>query len=180
MYSEAGEAYSVQDSLAVTSPICVPQVLACSPGWDTDRLHWASSQFLSVHPRKIPGFWGWWPLIPFEFHGSKEQRLVNVSVIVFYNILDSPAKKTNTNFPRTGPRSVSYCTSQIMIYRYNLGAGIAQSLLRPPGFDSRQNNFFSPQRIPARAHPTLYQIGTGGSFPMGKVAGAWSWPFTSI
>jgi hypothetical protein len=29
------------------------------------------------------------------------------------------------------------------------------------------------------AHPTSYPIGTGGSFPGGKAAGAWSWPPTS-
>jgi hypothetical protein len=29
------------------------------------------------------------------------------------------------------------------------------------------------------AHPTSYPMGTGGSFPGGKAAGAWSWPLTS-
>jgi hypothetical protein len=29
------------------------------------------------------------------------------------------------------------------------------------------------------AHPASYPIGTGGSFPGGKAAGAWSWPLTS-
>jgi hypothetical protein len=28
-------------------------------------------------------------------------------------------------------------------------------------------------------HPTSYPIVTGGSFPRGKAAGAWSWPLTS-
>jgi hypothetical protein len=28
-------------------------------------------------------------------------------------------------------------------------------------------------------HPTSYPMGTGGSFPGGKAAGAWSWPLTS-
>jgi hypothetical protein len=28
-------------------------------------------------------------------------------------------------------------------------------------------------------HPTSYTIGTGGSFPGGKAAGAWSWELTS-
>jgi hypothetical protein len=28
-------------------------------------------------------------------------------------------------------------------------------------------------------HPTSYTMGTGGSFPGGKAAGAWSWPRTS-
>jgi hypothetical protein len=29
------------------------------------------------------------------------------------------------------------------------------------------------------AHPAPYPMGTGGSFPRGKTAGAWSWPLTS-
>jgi hypothetical protein len=30
------------------------------------------------------------------------------------------------------------------------------------------------------AHPTSYKKGTGGCFPGGKAAGAWSWLLTSI
>jgi hypothetical protein len=30
------------------------------------------------------------------------------------------------------------------------------------------------------AHPASYPMGTGGYFPGGKAAGAWSWPLTSI
>jgi hypothetical protein len=30
------------------------------------------------------------------------------------------------------------------------------------------------------AHPASYPLGTRGSFPGGKAAGAWSWPLTSI
>jgi hypothetical protein len=30
------------------------------------------------------------------------------------------------------------------------------------------------------AHPASYPMGTRGSFPGGKAAGAWSWPLTSI
>jgi hypothetical protein len=30
------------------------------------------------------------------------------------------------------------------------------------------------------AHPASYSMGTRGSFPGGKAAGAWSWPVTSI
>jgi hypothetical protein len=29
-------------------------------------------------------------------------------------------------------------------------------------------------------HPASYTMGTRGSFPGGKAAGVWSWPFTSI
>jgi hypothetical protein len=30
------------------------------------------------------------------------------------------------------------------------------------------------------SHPASYRMGTRGSFPGGKAAGAWSWPLTSI
>jgi hypothetical protein len=30
------------------------------------------------------------------------------------------------------------------------------------------------------AHPASYTMGTRGSFPGGKAAGAWSWPLASI
>jgi hypothetical protein len=33
--------------------------------------------------------------------------------------------------------------------------------------------------ISSVAHPVSYPMGTQGSFPGGKVAGAWSWPLTS-
>jgi len=29
-------------------------------------------------------------------------------------------------------------------------------------------------------HPASYPMGTRGSFPVSKAAGAWSWPLTSI
>jgi hypothetical protein len=32
----------------------------------------------------------------------------------------------------------------------------------------------------SEAHPASYPMGTRGSFPGGKAAGAWSWPLTSI
>jgi hypothetical protein len=32
----------------------------------------------------------------------------------------------------------------------------------------------------SEAHPASYPMGTGGSFPEGKAAGAWIWPLTSI
>jgi hypothetical protein len=31
----------------------------------------------------------------------------------------------------------------------------------------------------SEVHPASYLIGTGGSFPGGQAAGAWSWPLTS-
>jgi hypothetical protein len=51
-----------------------------------------------------------------------------------------------------------------------------------PGFDSRQGqrHFSLRHRIQngSGTHPTSYPIGTGGSFPGDKAAGAWSWLFT--
>jgi hypothetical protein len=32
----------------------------------------------------------------------------------------------------------------------------------------------------SETHPASYPMGTGGSFPGGKEAGAWSWPLTSV
>jgi len=42
--------------------------------------------------------------------------------------------------------------------------------------------FFSSPPRPGRlwSQPISYPMGTGGSFPTGKVAGAWSWPLTSV
>jgi hypothetical protein len=50
-------------------------------------------------------------------------------------------------------------------------------------FDSRRGwKFFSSPPRPDRlwAHPASYPMGTGGSFPGGKAARAWSWPLISI
>jgi hypothetical protein len=43
-------------------------------------------------------------------------------------------------------------------------------------------NFFLHHRIQngSGAHTASYPMGTGGAFPGGKAAGAWSWPLTSI
>jgi len=34
--------------------------------------------------------------------------------------------------------------------------------------------------VASGAHPASYPTGTWGSFPLGKEAGVWSWPLTSI
>jgi hypothetical protein len=34
-------------------------------------------------------------------------------------------------------------------------------------------------RAGSGTHPASYPMGTGGSFPVGKAAGSWSWPLTS-
>jgi hypothetical protein len=48
----------------------------------------------------------------------------------------------------------------------------------PPG----AGNFSLHHRVQngSGAHSTSYPMGTRGSFPGGKAAGAWSWPLTSI
>jgi hypothetical protein len=49
-------------------------------------------------------------------------------------------------------------------------------------FHSGAGNFSLHHRLQtvSRAHPVSYAMGTRGSFPGGKVAGAWSWLLTSI
>jgi hypothetical protein len=43
-------------------------------------------------------------------------------------------------------------------------------------------NFFlrHPLQTGSGSHSASYPMGTGSSFPGGKAAGSWSWPFTSI
>jgi hypothetical protein len=49
-------------------------------------------------------------------------------------------------------------------------------------FSVGAGNFSAHHRIQngSGAHPASYPMCTGGSFPEGKAAGAWSWPLTSI
>jgi hypothetical protein len=49
-------------------------------------------------------------------------------------------------------------------------------------FPARAGSFSLRHRIQtgSGAHPASYPVGTGGSFPGDKAAGAWSWPLTSI
>jgi hypothetical protein len=49
-------------------------------------------------------------------------------------------------------------------------------------FPEEAGNFSLHQRVQngSGAHPASYPMGTRGSFPGGKAAGAWSWPLTSI
>jgi hypothetical protein len=48
-------------------------------------------------------------------------------------------------------------------------------------FPAGTGNFFLHHRVPngSGAHPASYPMGTRGSFPRGKAAGAWSWPLPS-
>jgi hypothetical protein len=49
-------------------------------------------------------------------------------------------------------------------------------------FPAEAENFSLHHRVQngSGAHPASYPMGTGGSLPGGKAAGAWSWPLTSI
>jgi hypothetical protein len=62
---------------------------------------------------------------------------------------------------------------------YSAGLRAEWSVVRVPvgaGHFSPQHRF----QTGSGAHPTSYPMGTRGSFPVDKVAGAWSWPLTSI
>jgi hypothetical protein len=54
--------------------------------------------------------------------------------------------------------------------------------VRIPGGGGGKAGNFSRHRVQtgSGAHPASYPMGTAGSFPAGKAAGAWSWPLTSI
>jgi hypothetical protein len=49
-------------------------------------------------------------------------------------------------------------------------------------FPAGDGNFSLHSRVQngSGVHPASYPMGTRGSFPGGKAAGAWSWPLTSI
>jgi hypothetical protein len=49
-------------------------------------------------------------------------------------------------------------------------------------FQAGAGNFSLHHRIQngSGAHPASYRMGTRGSFPGGKAAGAWSWPLISF
>jgi hypothetical protein len=49
-------------------------------------------------------------------------------------------------------------------------------------FPAGAGNFSLHHRVQngSGAHPDSYPMGTRGSFPGGKAAGAWSWPLNSI
>jgi hypothetical protein len=69
--------------------------------------------------------------------------------------------------------------------KINSGTGLGYGMDdRGSGFDSRQGagNFPVHHRVQtgSGAHPASYLVGTRGSFPGDKAAGAWSWPLTSI
>jgi hypothetical protein len=65
--------------------------------------------------------------------------------------------------------------ASVKLSRYGdwLQAGRLRNRSSSPG---RVKNFLFSTSTGSGAHPVSYSIGTGGSFPEGKVAGAWSWP----
>jgi hypothetical protein len=93
-----------------------------------------------------------------------------------------------------------YCCGRI--YRHHLQggtvsqtrnqyeAGSKYSVLHPGFFkvgvavrfsvEARDFSLLHSVQTASGAHPACYSMGTGGCFPWGKAAGAWSWPLTSI
>jgi hypothetical protein len=62
--------------------------------------------------------------------------------------------------------------------------GIATSYGQPRGRSSspgggQEFSLLQIVQTGSEIHPTSYPMDTGGSFPRGKTAGAWSWPLTS-
>jgi hypothetical protein len=49
-------------------------------------------------------------------------------------------------------------------------------------FPAKAGNFSPHDRVQngSGTHPASYPMGTRGTFPEGKAAGAWIWPLTSI
>jgi hypothetical protein len=71
--------------------------------------------------------------------------------------------------------------------RIRLGLSSKDQIQEMSAFNSitipgRGWEFFSHHRVQngSGAHPASNPMGTRGSFPGGKAAGAWSWPLTSI
>jgi hypothetical protein len=104
---------------------------------------------------------------------------LSLASLYFFNLLSNFL--LSTLFSNT----LSLCSSFNM-----MGAGIAQSVKRlatgstteGSEFESRYNQECSPLHIfytGSGVNPTSYPVGTGGSYPGGKVAGTWSWPHTS-
>jgi hypothetical protein len=78
------------------------------------------------------------------------------------------------------------CTYKYHFASKNIGVGVARSVqwlgygLDDRGsIHGRGSDFSLPHRVQtgSGAHPASYPMGTWDSFPGGKVAGAWNWPF---
>jgi hypothetical protein len=68
------------------------------------------------------------------------------------------------------------------IYRLNSSpVGVATGWKARVRFPAVQDfSFLHSVQTGSGTQPASYPMGTGGSFPGGKAAGAWSWPLTSI
>jgi hypothetical protein len=74
-------------------------------------------------------------------------------------------------------RSLVHQTAQWLLV-HSAGLRAAWSWIRVPVGDG---NFFLHHRVQTGSgtHPASYSMGTRGSLPEGKAAGAWNWPLTS-
>jgi hypothetical protein len=95
-------------------------------------------------------------------------------------------------YPTREPRSLHHFTlstshSRAVTYNFSRSSSVSKGTTfrlvgQGPGLDSRQRQrrefFPSPQR--PHLFWASYSVGTGGSYPRGKVPEAWSWPLTSI
>jgi hypothetical protein len=97
-----------------------------------------------------------------------------VFVVIAYFVIDSVRKRLDTS-------------SYISYKSRDSSVGIALSYRlddRGPRvrFPAEGGNFSLHHRVQngSEAHPASYPMGTRGSFPGSKTAGAWSWPLTSI
>jgi hypothetical protein len=73
------------------------------------------------------------------------------------------------------------CDWNKMVSCHNMGYGLDERCSRVR-FPTRVGNFSVHHRVQngSEAHPVCYPMGTRGSFPGSKAAGAWCWPLTSI
>jgi hypothetical protein len=74
---------------------------------------------------------------------------------------------------------ISKCRDSSVGIAMGYGLEVRGSRVR---FPVEAENFSLRHRVQngSGAHPPSYPISTGGSFPGGKAAVAWSWPLTSI
>jgi hypothetical protein len=93
--------------------------------------------------------------------------------------------KSNFNFnwdhdnQKKSTRPATVMIRYYYYHRYGLKAGWQRNRGSIPGRRMRFSLLHSVQ-TGTGTQPASYPMGTGGSFPGGKVAGAWSWPLTFI
>jgi hypothetical protein len=128
--------------------------------------------FLTFMQRISRSYLGY-PILPDTFRSFPQSLHVN-------------ATSTSFKFLTYSPWLSSYLT-----YCYAKSAVGKESLALGYGLDDRGYRVRFPagagncslhHRVQngSGAHPASYPMSTRGSFPVGKAAGAWSWPLTSI